>query len=262
MKKVLGKKQRVSNQSWLDAMDHIEEYVSKKELDGLISKTVKSIKEVTKGKRAAYGWSGGKDSLVLQLLCQKAGIRDCALTVTELEYPEFMGWVKEHKPAGLSIINTGQDMEWLTKHEKMLFPQDSQTASRWFHIVQHRGQDRYYKEHGLDMMIIGRRKADGNYVGKEGNIYTTNKGITRYSPMADWSHEEVLAAIHYYSIELPPIYGWPNGFTCGTHPWPARQWTGGVENGWKEIFEIDRKIVERAGKYFPSAKEFLEQIEK
>ena len=33
MKKVLGKKQRISNISWQDAVEHIEEYVSKKGMD-------------------------------------------------------------------------------------------------------------------------------------------------------------------------------------------------------------------------------------
>ena len=259
MKKVLGKKQRISNESWLEAMEHIEEYVSRKELDKRVEKTVKEVRKMTKGKKAAFGWSGGKDSLALQKICEKAGITDCLLTVTDLEYPAFMDWVEENSPEGLTVINTGQNLEWLAKHEKMLFPQDSQTASRWFHIVQHRGQDRYYKDNGLDMMIVGRRRADGNYVGKGGNAYTTTRGITRYSPLADWSHEEVLAMIHYCEIDLPPIYGWHNGYTCGTHPWPARQWTGSMENGWKEIYEIDREIVEKASDYIVSAKEFLSE---
>lgn len=259
MKKVLGKKQRIDNQSWLDVVEHIEDYVSKKELDLRIKETVKAIKEMTRGKKAAYGWSGGKDSLVLQMLCQKAGIKECLLTVTNLEYPEFMKWIEANSPEGLTVINTGQDLKWLSEHEVMLFPQESQTAARWFHMVQHRGQDRYYKEHKLDMMIVGRRRADGNYVGKSGNIYTTAKGITRYSPLADWSHEEVLAVIHYYDIDLPPIYSWQNGFVCGTHPWPARQWTGGIQEGWEEIYEIDPSLVKEASKYIESAKQFLKQ---
>ena len=37
-----------------------------------------------------------------------------------------------------------QDMEWLKKHPDMLFPDKSNKAAQWFHIVQHRGQARYY----------------------------------------------------------------------------------------------------------------------
>ena len=43
-----------------------------------------------------------------------------------------------------------------------------------------------------------------NYVGKD-NIYTNSAGITRYSPLAEWRHEDILAYIHYYDVKLPPI---------------------------------------------------------
>ena len=152
-----------------------------------------------------------------------------------------------------------RQMDWLLKHQNMLFPQKSNVAAQWFHMVQHRGQARYYKAHDLDMLLLGRRRADGNYVGKGSNIYTDGKGVTRYSPLSDWSHEAILAFIHYHKVPVPPIYEWKNGYSCGTHPWPARQWTGSVENGWKEVFEIDRRIVIDAAKTIPSAREFLEK---
>ena len=169
----------------------------------------------------------------------------------DLEYIAFLDWVEEHKPEKLEVINTGQNMEWLLKHEQMLFPQNSTLAAQWFHIVQHRGQAKYYKAKSLDMLLLGRRRSDGNYVGK---------GITRYSPLADWSHEDILAYIHYYKVPMPPIYDWQNGYLCGTHPWPARQWTGSIENGWKEVYEIDSSIVDEAAQHIQSAKEFLEKL--
>ena len=64
---MLGRKQSVrNNEDWKNALDHIEETVSKKELDSLVKKTVKDIKEKCKGKKAAYAWSAGKDSLSRQ----------------------------------------------------------------------------------------------------------------------------------------------------------------------------------------------------
>lgn len=55
---MLGRKQSVrNNEDWKNALDHIEETVSKKELDSLVKKTVKDIKEKCKGKKAAYAWS-------------------------------------------------------------------------------------------------------------------------------------------------------------------------------------------------------------
>ena len=143
---MLGRKQSVrNNEDWKNALDHIEETVPKKELDSLVKKTVKDIKEKCKGKKAAYAWSAGKDSLVLGEICEKAGIDQSVLVKCNLEYPAFIAWIEQNKPSGLEIINTGQDMEWLKKHPDMLFPDKSNKAAQWFHIVQHRGQARYYK---------------------------------------------------------------------------------------------------------------------
>lgn len=47
---------------------------------------------------------------------------------------------------------------------------------------------------------------------------------------------------------------------CGTHPWAARQWTGSVENGWREVYEIDESIVREAAKVIDSAADFLKAL--
>lgn len=258
---LLKKKQSIKNSEWLEAIKNIERIVPREALHEKVKKTVEEIKATTADKKCAYAWSGGKDSIVLGIICEMAGIKDCVLVVCDLEYKAFMDWVEENKPEKLAIVNTGQDLKWLAAHPQMLFPQDSKMAARWFQIVQHRGQAKYYKENNLDIMLLGRRRSDGNYVGKGSNIYTNGKGITRYSPLADWSHEEILAFIYYYNAKIPPIYEWENGYLCGTHPWPARQWTGSIENGWKEVYEIDSSIVTEAAGYIPSAKVFLEDID-
>jgi len=257
---VLGRKQSIKNSDWVEAIAHIGDTVPLAVLNKKIKATVSDIKKTCRGKKCAYAWSGGKDSIVLGKLCEQAGITDCVLVASKMEYPAFLDWVQVNKPSELEIVNTGQNLAWLQKHPDMLFPQDSATAAKWFHIVQHRGQAKYYKEHSLDMILLGRRKADGNYVGSGSNIYTNKQGITRFSPLSDWTHEEILAYIDFLQLDLPPIYGWPNGYLCGTHPWPARQWTGSVENGWREIYSIDNKIVEEAADYLKSAREFLDRL--
>lgn len=140
MNKILGKKQRIKNEDWIKAVNEIENLVTKQELDATIEKTVADIKEKTDGKNAAFAWSAGKDSLVLEKICGMAGIKACVLVVCNLEYKAFVQWVETHKPPELSIINTGQDMKWLASHQQMLFPQNSNLAAQWFHIVQHRGR--------------------------------------------------------------------------------------------------------------------------
>ena len=257
MSNALGRKQRVKNEQWLEIINNIENIVLKENIEQKVKQTVNDIKGKINGKKVAFAWSAGKDSLVLEQICYMAGISACVLVISNLEYKAFLQWVEEHKPPKLTIINTGQDIEWLLNHPQMLFPQESKIASQWFHIVQHRGQAKYYKTNELDMLLLGRRKTDGNYVGKGSNIYTDGKGITRYSPLADWNHEDILAFIHYYKVAMPPIYDWKNGYLCGTHPWAARQWTGSIENGWKEVYEIEPNIVEKAAEKIESAKAFL-----
>lgn len=256
----LGRKQNIDNSVWLEAIANIEATISRKELDDLTAATVQDIQTATSGKSAAFAWSGGKDSIALAKLCEMAGISASMIGVCNLEYPAFMQWVEENKPAGCEVINTGQDLDWLSRHPNMLFPQDAATAAHWFSIVQHRAQKEYFKAHNLDVLILGRRRADGNYVGRSSNIYTNSQGVTRYSPIADWTHEQVLAFIHYHHLPLPPIYDWHNGFLCGTHPWPARQWTGSEENGWREVYTIDKQIVITAAEHFPLAQKCLEVV--
>ena len=70
----LAKKQSINNDKWLNAIENIEEFISKNELDKLVKETVKEIKTVTKGQKVAYAWSAGKDSIVLGHICEKAGI--------------------------------------------------------------------------------------------------------------------------------------------------------------------------------------------
>lgn len=259
MLKPLGRKQSVQNADWKEVFANIEQIVSKADVDALAEQTICDIRSNTDGKKAAYAWSAGKDSIVLGHLCESAGIRDSLIGVCNLEYPAFLAWIEAHKPSACEVINTGLDLDWLSRHEEMLFPQNSTYAGRWFSIVQHKAQRQYFKKHNLDILILGRRRADGNYTGKGTNIYTDGKGVVRYSPLADWKHEDILAYIHYNNLPIPPIYDWKNGFLCGTHPWPARQYTGSVENGWQEIYDIDPAIVEAASEKLESARRFLEE---
>jgi 3'-phosphoadenosine 5'-phosphosulfate sulfotransferase (PAPS reductase)/FAD synthetase len=257
----LGRKQLMNQSAWFSAIRSIEQTVPRRALDVLLDETVGEITAMTEGKRAAFAWSGGKDSLVLEQVCYQAGITECVMVICDLEYPVFLQWVTDHMPYGLELVHTGQDLEWLAKNQHMLFPQDGQTAAKWFKQVQHTGQAQYFKREKLDMLLLGRRKADGNYTGKDGsNIYTNSEGVTRYSPLRDWSHEDVLAYLHYYQVPLPPIYGWPNGYRVGTGPWPARQWTTSIQQGWREVYSIDSRIVRDAARVIPSARDFLRRV--
>src|SRR5690606_40965866 len=93
------------------------------------------------------------------------------------------------------------------------------------------------------------RQADGNVCKPE----CAHVSI----PLSDWRHEHILAYIHYHRLALPPIYDWPDGYRLGTHPWPARQHTRSVEDGWRQIYFIDPSIVISAAAKIESAQAFL-----
>lgn len=256
---MLKRKQGSHNADWLQAVEHIEELVPREELEKAERGVIEAIRCVTAGKRVAFAWSGGKDSVVLAMLCQAAGLKDSLFVHCDLEYPAFLRWCLEHNPEGCSVINTHQDIEWLTQHPDMIFPRDSRLVYRWYRIVQQAGIRQYVRENNLDMMVVGHRKADGNYTGKDG-ISTNKEGVTRYAPIAEWPHEYILAAIHYHRLALPPIYGWKDGYRCGTHPWPARVGMLSTDQGFREVYEIDPDIVRRAATYLPGARHVLKGV--
>lgn len=259
---VLGQKQKSKNEDFIQVWNNIERYVSKEEIDHLISETIEDIKQKTSGRNTAYSWSGGKDSLALELVCEMAGIHQSVLAISSpIEYPQFTKWVKENKPKYLKTIDVNIGLDFVAKNPQMLFP-DSKNAAKWFKMIQHKVQEKFFKEENLDIIILGRRLQDGNYVGKGTNIYTDKQGITRFSPLHKWKHEHILAVIHYYkNRNLPPIYDTPNGWIVGTGVWPARQFADTHYKAWEELYQIDRNLVYEGAKYFKSAFDFLKEKE-
>lgn len=231
--------------------------ITRPSIDAKIDRAVGEIRAFCAGKNVAYAWSGGKDSLALGHIAELAGVTECILGICDLEYPAFLSWVTAHMPDGLSVVNVGLDMDWLAANQGMLFPRNAGTAAHWFSRVQHRAQRRYYNANNLDALLVGRRRSDGNFVGRNGENWYSADGVVRYSPLADWSHADVFALIDHYRLPMPPFYDWPRGFRCGTHPWPARQWCPSITDGWREVYAIDPSIVQYAANWLPSAEHFL-----
>lgn len=254
----LARKQSLRDQAaWLAAIRTARDVWPDPRLDDLVDRTVTAIRDTTHRKRAAYAWSGGKDSIALAWVCAAAGLDDCVLAISNLEYPAFLQWVTAHMPDGLTVLSTGQDLRWLAAHPRMLFPQGDY-GPRWFTIVNHRGQERYFRDRGLDVLLLGRRRVDGNYCGPAGaDLYTNARGITRYSPLAGWPHEAVFALIEREHLALPPCYGWPRGYQVGTGAWPARQWTDSTDHGFSEVWTIDPDVIREAATVLPAAADWL-----
>lgn len=251
------RKQSLDHADFAAIREQARRTISRATIDAKIERAASEVREFCRGKNAAFAWSGGKDSVALAVVCQLAGVPDCVLGITDLEYPAFLAWVTAHMPDRLEVINTGLDLDWLAANPGMLFPPTANVAAQWFSRVQHTAQRQYYRRHALDVLMVGRRRSDGNFVGRDGENWYSADGVLRYSPLADWSHAEVFACIDRFGLPLPPFYDWPRGYRCGTHPWAARQWCRGVMDGWREVHGIDASIVRLAAERIPSAAQFL-----
>lgn len=254
-------KRNSSEEDWWQSFNepaYSEQYIRHK-----VSQTIDEIKSITKGRKLAMAWSGGKDSIALQLIMEKSGLDyDSFIVVSRMEYPAFIKWINDNKPKGLNFVKSNHDFEWLASHNEMLFPQDSTTNAKWYKIVQHEGQRAFARSNDIDIMLLGRRKADGNYTGRGANHYQKKtESFVRYCPIADWKHEEVMALLSYEGVNMPPIYSYPNGFRNGTHPIGARPNTTSYEQAYNELYSIDPRIVKEMAEHIQSAKDYIKEVE-
>lgn len=261
MKSVLKKTIAGNNEDWLWAVEHIEEIVSREEVDALTNATKERICRETHGGKCAVAWSGGKDSLVIYDIAKDLGITDSLFVTCNLEFPAFEVWAKEHMPDGCTVINTGNDLNWLNKHPELLFPLTGALCFRWYKSFHRLGMTQYFFDKGLDYLICGHRVHDGNTCGKDGFIRNKN-GEVRYNAIYDWPNEAILGYIHYHNLPLPPFYGWVRGYITGTHPWPMRSPVESVQQGFEEVYQIDPSVVYAAAEKLDAAKRFLEVMEK
>lgn len=263
MVKKLGKKQQCSNSDFVSVWRNIDRHISRQEVENVVDKTVYEVKKILGNfSRPAFGWSGGKDSQALLGIMRLCGIEGCLMGMSNLEYPAFLQWVTDYMPDDLEIFNNQSlDLEWLVKNPSMLFPSSAEIAGKWFKLVQHRAQKQYCKKHNTDILVLGRRRIDGNFMGRGGTglYYNADKNLV-YCPVRDWSHEEVLGFCYYFDYPLPPTYSWVNGFVVGTGAWPARQYTKSPLHGWKEVYSIDPSVVQMASTFFPDARKVLETV--
>ena len=243
--------------NWWKIINNIDHYVSRTSVEGATQIVRQKILSITQGKRAAYSWSGGKDSLVIADICQSIGITKCQCIITDVEYPKWESYMRLNAPPVCKMVEVGFGLSYLREHPEMNFPR-GKTFQKWYQMVQRNNFTAYMKDENLDVLILGHRTIDGNVCGINGIRRNASGGIL-YAPLHAWSHEMLFAYLFYHGIELPFIYKWKNGFYQGTHWWPARK-VDSVEQGYQEVYEIDKSVVINAAAVLPSAKKFLESV--
>lgn len=252
------RKQSITHEDFAAMLAETPTLVSRDQFERLVATTAAEVKSVIGARRAGYAWSGGKDSLALEIVMNAAGVHSCCIGLTaKLEYHAFESWLALHRPLGLVVYRTPWDLNWLRRHPEMLFCADNAIRPRWYNawLI---AQKKFAKDRALDVLITGKRKMDGNVIfAGDDNRYRSG-GIERYAPLWNWTHHDVFAALIYREPSLPPFYHWPRGWRVGTHAWPARRAKEHAQ-GWSECFaaEPDR-VYEAAEAGIESAKRWLD----
>lgn len=257
---MLKKKQSIkSNSEWLACYASATQVVSERRSRELAEAAVNRINEVASGLSCCSGWIAGKDSIVLQHILERSDAKFTPIIWRGVnEYPEMRLWIEEHKPSNLKESVVGKfTLDYLEEHPEYLFCQGDGTRQKWMAA-------KWAKQKkdvaGYDLFITGRRLADGNVCGRKEDSFVRGKA---FSPIADWSHEELFAYMAYNGIELPPFYRWKRGFLIGSvamGEWTERPALGMTNDEvWDEIAEIDPSIIVAAAEKLTSARNYLKE---
>ena len=249
----IRRKQSSTQKEWLEAILglNINEERVKRLTDNAVEKLIRSPY-----KKSGYGWSGGKDGLVLQKICELAGIKRAVLFITSLEFKDYLDFVEEYKPLYVEVVKTKHDLEWLKNNPNRLFPETSKERGKYFIEVQRNGLKKYFKDNKLDQVVTGHRNHDGNHCPNDLTI--NNDGYVQNNIIKDWTHEDVLSFLFYNNIALPKIYYYDYGFIDGTGCYPSITRKGRtIEQMWGYVYKYDEGAVNDASLYIESAKEFL-----
>lgn len=188
---------------------HIEELISFEECKAKVDKAVAEVKSLIKGKKAGYCWSGGKDSLALQVIMEQAGVVPCVLCTCHEMSPSVLKWNEENAPKGLEIsFNEKLTKQYIKEHIDKVFPTTNRDRCWWYKQLRWDAQKKFVKKHSLEICFWGRRSQDNNMCYRNGSkhYYDEKIGCIHSNIIADWKHEDVIAAIHYYLNDKYPAY--------------------------------------------------------
>ena len=200
----------------------------------LVAKAVREVR-ATPAERPGYVWSGGKDSQALRVVMEQVGIARCAIATSVFDYSVIMDWVRENAPEGLEYHDIGVGYKELLDDNDRLFMK-TKKAKQWWLSYHLRSYKSWAEQNDIDICFTGRRKIDGNNAK-----ITVSHGVQYYSPLWDWSHEEVMACNKYHGMASNPIYEWGTGWMHGTTGWATRFYKeiSDDEYWWRELWVRD-----------------------
>lgn len=237
--------------------DHIQELVPEAHVQAKARATIETLRQLAQGHTVGVAWSGGKDSQALRTLVELSGIPAQYFQI--LVQPEFEFTAQEefyaaNRPAGCDVVRLDRGLEWVLAYPRRLFPNQPALYTAWS-SPKWQAQHAWAAEHGVDLLLMGRRRQDGNNTGKAGFL-TSKTGVITYCGIRDWLHEEVFALLSYHNVPCAPCYHWKaggQGFDYGTEPWPL--WTDYETTrpqAWAQVIAIEPALESFANQYFPN----------
>ncbi|MCQ2113335.1 MAG: hypothetical protein MJY95_08360 [Bacteroidaceae bacterium] len=246
-----------TREEWMDVWNNYKDVQTKEFTEEMIADAVSEIKEICAGKVPAYAWSGGKDSIALQIVCEDAGIKKGFCCYNDLYFQKSIDFFYEHCPEGVEIVNTGEDIAWLSRNPKFLFPKG---AVAWNVRTHLRYQPIYCKKNNVDILLMGKRRQDGNWV-PDNIVNRSSGGVDIYCPLRHWTHENVICAIRHRGKTLSRFYlddeiGFHFGDTKFAIMGPSRGES--VCDAWNRIYSVEKmKVIQCAEHGIESAREYL-----
>lgn len=249
-------------------------YYSEAEVDTLAAATLEEMAKVispyvSRGP-VVYGWSGGKDSVALEILLSQLGEFVPVLgTIPALEWPRYMSFVTgpDAPPGLVHYANHAVTLATLAAPpgRRRLFPDDAQGGYWWTLNGTRRAQALACKQLAPSLFVMGRRTADGNVCPKDGLSRSGELPVHVYQPIRSWPHEAILALIRRHGRRLPETYAYPNAWTAGTGTWAGQRLQGPAtvdpyERTVRQFLAVarcDRSVVVAAAELFPEANEAL-----
>lgn len=171
-------------------------------------------------RRCIFGFSGGKDSLLLLRLIERAFGERPPLYYASCpgcEWPEHLEFVRSF---GASIVDSGHDWDWFDANPWAFLHRESKMSNKWGRIHQRATMRKLAKSMGK-VLLWGNRTADGNQVQR--HRYRGPEGAELWMPLRDVPNQTVHDVLE--PGDWSPVYQIPSCGRTGYAPGMIRRTT-------------------------------------